>query len=325
MTYLIGIDLGGTNVVCGLLDAEGNVLRQAKRPTEAERGHEDIVRRIAGMAKGLMSEHGIDSRQVLAVGMGTPGRVNPELGVSVSSANLGWKNVPVAALLREQLGCPAFIDNDVRMYVYGEAMRGAGASYRHVLGVTVGTGIASAFVSDGRLHYGRAFSAGEIGHIAMDGLIHRCNCGKTGCLETLVSAPGIARKAREAIQSGRSSVLQQAFPDLDKLTAADVSRAYDQGDAVAIETMETVGLYLAKALAFNITALGPDVVIVGGGAALAGERLLAPVKRLLEELLPNVYRGKVQVHTAKWNEEAGMIGSALFAKLSVGGEGPRSS
>jgi glucokinase len=320
LNYLIGIDLGGTNIVCGLLDAEGNVLRQAKRPTEADRGHEDIIRRIAGTAKELMSEQGIDSREVLAVGMGTPGRVNPEMGVSVSSANLGWKNVPVAALLREQLGRPVYIDNDVRMYVYGEAMKGAGAAYRYVLGVTVGTGIASAFVADGRLHYGRTFSAGEIGHVAMDGLTHRCNCGKTGCLETLVSAPGIARYARETIQSGRNSILQQAFPDLDKLTAAAVSWAYDQGDAVAIETMETVGEYLAKALAFNITVLGPEAVIVGGGAALAGERLLGPVKRRLEGLLPNVHREQVPIHTAKWNDEAGIIGSALFAKFSAGGE-----
>jgi glucokinase len=318
MDYLIGIDLGGTNIVCGLLDAEGNVLRQAKRPTEADRGHEDIIRRIGETVKALMGELGIDSRQVLAIGMGTPGRVNPEQGISISSSNLGWKNVPIAALLQGQLDCPVYIDNDVRLYVYGEAMKGAGAAYRYVLGVTVGTGIASAFVADGHLHYGSVFSAGEIGHVAMDGLAHRCTCGKTGCLETLVSATGIARKAREMILSGRSSILQQAFTDLERLTAADVSRAYDQGDAVAIETMETVGEYLAKALAFNITVLGPDAVIIGGGAALAGERLLGPVKRKLKELLPNVHRERVPILTAKWNDEAGIIGSALFAKYAAG-------
>jgi glucokinase len=315
MEHLVGIDLGGTNIVCGLLNADGDVLGLMKAPTEASRGSDDILLRISGMVERLLKESHVDKESVLAVGMGTPGRVNPAQGISVSSSNLGWKNIPVAQLLQERIGCPVYIDNDVRMYVYGEATQGAGKDYRHVLGLTIGTGIASAFVSDGALHYGGAYYAGEIGHVTMEGLEDVCACGKIGCLETLVSAPGIAREARRLIQGGSGSILQSLQPDLSRLTSQDVSKAFDLGDEAAIAVMERTGKYLGRALAFAISVLSPDVVIIGGGAALAGDRLMNPMKEELKRTVAYAYWNRIEIKTAKWNEEAGVIGSALYAKF----------
>lgn len=310
----IGVDLGGTNIVCGAVTPEGTVLNKIKRPTEAAQGYGAVVAKIAGMiaeAAALSVECGT----VEAVGLGCPGIVDPERGVSVDSSNLGWRGVPVAGELERLTGLPVFVDNDVRMYVYGESMIGAGKDHRNVLGVTIGTGLACAFVQENRLFYGSGFMAGELGHIRADGVEYACNCGKIGCFETVVSATGIARQAAEQLRRGRNSVLRARFADNDfnRLTSADVSDGYDQQDPLCMEVMTRTGRLLGHSLALAATLYSPDVIIVGGGASLAGERLLAPARETLyTELLP-VFRNRIALKPAALTDDAGVAGSALHA------------
>lgn len=316
-TYYIGVDIGGTNIVCGLMDGQMNLLRKAKKPTMAANGADYVLGLIASTIDELLGQQNLTRSNLAAVGMGNPGFIDPVRGISLNSANLKWTNVPVSDKLGALLGgIPVFIDNDVRMYTYGEAAAGAGRGYDHVLGVTLGTGIAAAMINKGELYYGSGFLAGELGHVPLDGESALCGCGMRGCLETIASATGIARIAREKLERGEPSVLGQWFPGerRNEITAADVSRAYDEGDKLAKEVLQFVGRNLAKGLAWAITLWSPDVVVIGGGAANAGERLLAPMREALMPLILPMYRNNVVIKLAEMNDDAGVVGSAAFAR-----------
>lgn len=317
MTRLIGIDVGGTNIVCGLLDVEGNQIDWIKEPTEASNGSTYVIDKIGRMIEEVLLRHQVPKEKVLAVGIGTPGFVDPIKGESVYSANLNWRNVPLAERLSQLLNLPVFVDNDVRMYVYGEAMKGAGQGFAHVLGLTIGTGLAAAVVNDGQLYYGGGFMAGELGHIPMEGIHQRCSCGMDGCLEVFVSAPGMALQVRTQIAEGHTSLLEGWYADLMDITSLDISKAYDQGDAVARQVFHQTAKYLARGLSCAVPLLSPDVIVIGGGVALAGDRLLAPLREELQKLLHPDYMRRIEIKPALWNNEAGVIGIALYAKKRV--------
>ncbi|OXS55647.1 sugar kinase [Cohnella sp. CIP 111063] len=314
MNVTIGVDVGGTNIVCGATDEAGKVLRKLKRPTEAHAGHEAVLGRIAEMVAQIREELGAGIR-VTSVGVGIPGLVDPLAGVSKFAGNLKWRDIPVAGLLGEQIGLPVFIDNDVRMYIYGEAVAGAGQGYEHVLGITIGTGIAAAIVNGGELYYGHKALAGELGHVRMDGVEEDCACGLSGCLETVASASGLVRQAKKALREGRESLLNEWFPGeaLEQLTAADLSKAMDAGDELAADIIVRAGKLNGRALAAAALVLSPDVIVVGGGGALAGERLMAPLREELYRLLLPDFREGLKVVTAEHNDDAGIIGSSLYA------------
>ena len=316
MSCCIGIDIGGTNTVIGLIGPDGRIARRAKIATQAADGPDRILDRIAAQVNELLNESGMSKSSVAAIGMGVPGFIDHEQGIAVSSVNLHWKNVPVAEGIRQRLGIPAYINNDVRMYVYGEAAQGAGKGFRHVLGVTVGTGLAAGVVSEGKLYHGGGNMAGELGHIPLEGIPYTCNCGLTGCLETVASATGIVRQAMDRIREGRPTVLRQWFSEetMSRMQAKDISRAYDLGDEVAVEVMNTTGTYLGLGLAYAVTLFSPDVVIIGGGVAAAGERLLAPVREAMKSRLIRNYWDRIRVVTAELGDDAGVIGSGLYAK-----------
>jgi glucokinase len=313
MDVLIGIDVGGTNIVCGLLDLEGNLLDTIKEPTEASKGTDLIIEKIQKMIEQILSRRNISLDKVLCIGVGTPGLVDPIKGISIFAANLNWQNIPLAEKLNNLMHIPVFIDNDVRMYVLGEALMGAGQGYEQVLGITVGTGLAAASVQQGRLFYGGGYLAGELGHIRIEGIHQKCNCGMTGCLEILVSAPGMVRQVHARIAEGNDSILSRWHTDLSFITSAEISKAFDAGDLVATQVFNHTGKLLARGLACAIPLFSPDVVVIGGGVALAGERLLAPLRNELEKLLLPMYVERIKILTATHNDHAGVIGSALYA------------
>jgi glucokinase len=313
MARYIGVDIGGTNIAFGLVDEANQCLIFNKIATEANRGAIHIVQSIAAHILEIAEQAG---EPVIAVGVGVPGFVDHEAGISVKAVNLGWENYPFVAELQKLISLPVYINNDVRLYIYGEALAGAGKGFKHVLGITLGTGLAAAVVNEGKLYYGRGNRAGELGHIAMDGNPFTCNCGKIGCLETVASANGIARQAKNAIIQGQASLLEIRFPGnrVNAITALDVCNAYDEGDKLAIKVMEDTGVYLGKGLAYAVNLYSPDVIIIGGGASSAGERLLGPMRRQLEEAILPIYWEGLAIRIAQRIEEAGIIGSALYAK-----------
>ena len=316
MSYLVGIDVGGTNIVCGLVDMEYNLLQTLKRPTERHLGSDHVLNKMVSMIDELLENAKVDRSELKAVGAGIPGFIDPKRGYVTFNSNLQWRDLPFADLLSEKIGVPVFIDNDVRMYIFGEAMKGAGKGANVVHGVTVGTGLAAATVSNGELFYGSGYMAGELGHVTIDGEKTPCGCGLTGCLETVVSATGIARQASEALAAGRESSLREVYEKGD-LSAAEVSKAYDAGDALAIEIMNYTGKVLGKGLAYSISLFSPDVVVIGGGGAMAGERLLKPMREELERSVYKGYLERLSIRVGELIDNGGVIGSAAFANSSV--------
>ncbi|WP_309121192.1 ROK family protein [Paenibacillus sp.] len=314
MKYAAGVDVGGTNVVCGLIEETGRVVARHKYATAPENGSAAVLEGIGAAIERLREEAGIAADDLEAIGLGIPGLSDPERGVSVRAVNLHWSQVPVAAEMRRRLGKPAYIDNDVRMYAYGEALAGAGRGARYVLGVTIGTGLASAFVQNGELLYGHRCMAGEIGHVPIEHFESiPCNCGRTGCLETVVSATGIARQARTRIERGERSSLAERFPDLSRLRSVDVTEACLAGDALAKDVLDRTGRALGAALAWAVPLLSPDAIVIGGGGALAGDALFVPMKQELESRLLQDYKDQFAIKSAELHDDAGLIGSALWA------------
>ncbi|MDB5052686.1 MAG: hypothetical protein JWM44_736 [Bacilli bacterium] len=314
MDILIGIDVGGTNIVCGVLDLEGNLLDTIKVKTEAEKGSEYVIRKIQSTVEELLFRGNLSLNKVQCIGIGTPGFVDPIEGVSIYSANLNWRNIPLAKILSKAMNIPVFVDNDVRMYVLGEAIAGAGKGFEHVLGVTIGTGLAAASVNQGRLFYGGGFMAGELGHIPIEEIHQKCNCGMVGCLEILVSAPGMVRQVQSKIAEGNKTILSKKHPDLSKITSADISAAFDLNDLVSQQVFKKTGELLAKGLASAILLLSPDVIVIGGGVAFAGERLLAPLRNEIGKIVHSEYLKRIKITAAAHIEYAGVMGSALNAR-----------
>jgi len=320
MGYYIGLDVGGTHIVGGLLDSDGTLLHTLKIQTEATKGTEFVLNRMVELIGQLLEERGIEDHTALeAVGIGIPGFIQPAEGLVKLAANLPFTNIHIADEIRNRVGAPVYIHNDVKMIVYGEAIQGAGRGYDHVFGITLGTGMASGFVDHGRLLTGGGDLAGEIGHVRMEEIPYHCGCGMQGCLETVASATGIVRQAIDALDRGRPSLLGEWFPlnNRSALTAKDVTKAYDAGDQVAIDIMKYTGTILGKALAFAVILYSPDVIIVGGGVASAGERLLRPLRDTLLAHVHPLYRERIQVVTPTLHEHAGVIGSAEYARMML--------
>jgi glucokinase len=312
-----GIDIGGTGTTVGLFDAGRKLLAasgfatmdgQTVRFGDAMSFMDRLSREIRA-ALGQLQLHS----ELAGVGIGVPGQVDPVNGVVKEATNLGWREVALAAEMQSRLGVPVRIDHDVRTFAWGEVMAGAAQGCRNVLCLTIGTGIAAGILLNGQLIRGSHYLAGEIGHAAVAGLTTQCACGKTGCLETIVSAPGIARLASQA---GLTA------PDGEQpITAREVTRMCEEGNAAALEIYRYAAELLADKLETAVALLDPEIVVIGGGVAEAGEFLFAPLRGKLHEQLPWL-RGKLRVVKGDLGEKAGLIG-ALYHILPKDAEGDR--
>lgn len=250
------------------------------------------------------------------MGIGVPGILDIKNGISRFSPNFPkWEEVPIVAWMESHLHIPTYIDNDARVNLYGEWKFGAGKNRNNVLMITLGTGLGGAAVIDGRVIYGATGSAGEIGHINMFREGRECRCGSSGCLGRYVSALGILRTFREKVQLGQHSIIcDWVDNDLDKVTADMLSRAYDDGDAVAIETMRETGELLGYGLCAVFSLYNPEIIIVGGGMSRMGDRLLQYTREILDTHALRIPYSCCTIITAVLGDAAGMLGAAVYAK-----------
>lgn len=321
--YVAGIDMGGTNIAAVIMDAEGQTRGWVTWPTEATRGPEAIIKRIISLTKFLMAENGITEQQLCGIGLGVPGLVNSREGRSVFSPNLpGWRNIPVAELVAGGTAVPVLVDNDVRMAAWGEKLLGAGRGREDVICLTLGTGIGAGIFIQGKMFTGRDESAGEIGHVTVEKDGPQCSCGNYGCLEMYASGRGIARRMREAIAAGATSlVLDLANGDAGSITAAMVCQAAARGDQPAGQVIKETALYLGIALAGLANIFNPQRIVLGGGVMGSGELLLEPVRREVRERAMPLNR-EVEIVAAELGERAGAIGAAALARQEfILGEG----
>ncbi|WP_232318270.1 ROK family glucokinase [Salisediminibacterium beveridgei] len=313
-----GIDIGGTTVKMALIDEEGTIFDKWEIPTDKRESGKHILRDIAAslhQATGRL--HNV--HHILGAGVGAPGYIDVENGVIVEAVNLGWKNVAVSAELGEALGVPVFADNDANLAAAGEKWKGAGGDADNLLAVTLGTGVGGGIIAGGEILHGYAGLAGEIGHITVlkEGGAP-CNCGKQGCLETVSSATGIARMAKEALnQFDGESELKNIQTANGTIEAKDVFAEAAKGDELASSIVRESMDHLGFTLANLCNSLNPQVVVIGGGVSKAGEQLLEAMRGSFTRFsIPKIAQ-ETEIKIATLGNDAGVIGAAWLAKQKL--------
>jgi glucokinase len=282
MSYVVGVDIGGTNVVVGTLPKDGNsfhgLLTEA---TDLSGGPDAVVNQITRLVSGSLSatrkELGNDI-EVVGVGIGSPGPLDTRSGMVLMTPNLGWTNMPLRDRVSTAVQLPATLDNDANCAVLGEWWRGAAQGGEIVIGLTIGTGIGGGIVLGGEIFHGASDVAGEIGHASIDQAGRRCNCGNYGCLEAYASGPAIARRAVEGLEAGSPSRLPEYVDgELSQITARTVSEAARDGDTFCLDVIRETAHFLGGAIANLINIFNPDTVVICGGVTLAGDHLFDPL------------------------------------------------
>ena len=311
--YRIGVDIGGTNVKIALVDFDGKIVYSNTVPTRAEMGYEAGVNNIKQAIKELMQETGETAATIEAIGFGLPGQIDYKEGIVKNLPNIpGWVNIPLAKIIEDEFSIPTRLDNDVRCAALGELNFGAGKGCENLICITVGTGIGSGIVLNGKLVRGASNAAGEIGHIKMDmtgGPL--CGCGDYGCFEAYASGPAIVTMAKEYISGGKSAKYKEMATD-GIITPYIVAQAALQGDAVSIQIFKQMGKIIGTGLASVINLLNPEKIIIGGGVADAGAILLDPIKATIADRAMPIQASAVQVVPAQLANTAGVIGASLL-------------
>ena len=309
----IGVDVGGTKIAALRVAAEGAVVARATRRTPAE----DEAATLAALDEAV-EEVRVDA--VVAIGVGAAGLVDVARGTLLSSPNLSWRDVPLRERLRSSFGLPVTVDNDATAGAWGEYRLGASRGVPHSLFVGVGTGIGGGIVQDGRLVRGASGFAGEIGHVIVEPDGPPCGCGNRGCWEQVASGHAIARAGRAAIAARPDSAIAAlAGGDPGAVTGAMVTEAALAGDETAVAILQEVGRRLGEGVAGLVNVLDPSIVVMGGGAAMAGDLLLEPLRAAYRATVEGVdVRPEVPIVPASLGNDAGAVGAALLALDAVG-------
>ena len=309
----VGVDVGGTKILAVRIARDGEVQARAGAETPAEDQEATLVAMVEA-ARAIMAP------EVLAVGVGAAGIVDVANGTLRYAPNLAWRDVAIVERMRAALGLPCQLDNDANAAAYAEFRLGAGRGYRHVLLVTVGTGLGGGIVTDGRLFRGAHGFAAEIGHVVVEPDGPVCGCGNRGCWERVASGSTIGRLGREeARRQPGSELARLAEGDPDAVTGRLVTRAAEAGDPAASEILAEVGRRLGVGIAGLVNILDPQIVVVGGGAIAAGELLLEPARAAFAETVEGVgHRPRVPIVAAQLGPDAGAVGSAALALEELG-------
>lgn len=308
----IGIDVGGTNVKIALVE-DGKIIYSNTVPTYAKMGYEYTVNNIKQAIRDLMKETTTTEKDIEGIGFDFPGQVDYQTGVVKLAPNIpGWVNVPIAQMIEDEFHIPTKIDNDVRCAALGEMKFGAGRGCENFICITVGTGIGSGIVINGKIVRGASNAAGEIGHIKLQaegGPL--CGCGDSGCLEAFASGPAIVAMAQDYLKGGKSSKFAELAGD-GEITPYIVAKAAEAGDPVAKRIFEIMGYRIGIGLTSVINLLNPEKVIIGGGVAECGDLLLEPIRKTVKTRAMKVAGETVEIVPAELGNSAGVIGASML-------------
>ena len=312
MTEAIGVDLGGTKMLVGVVDSERRVVYRSSAPSIGL-GQQELLETLERQLRSALEAR----PGVVAAGLGIPCTIDRQRGAAIIAVNLQLADVPIRDLMSERLGLPVMVDNDANLALLAESRFGAARGARNAAMLTIGTGIGGGLIVDGRLYRGSTGAAGELGHIVIeaDGPPCQGNCPNRGCVESLASGTAIAREGRAAAERAPESALGRALAGGEALDGALVTDAALEGDETAREVLALVGRRIGVALSSLANALDPDVIVIGGGAIRAGELLVEPARsELAARALPPMNRTRVEA--AELGPDAGMIGAAALAMLA---------
>lgn len=301
MKYALGIDIGGTNTVVGLVNKEGKVLGTDSVKTQSFPVLEEYVKTVSKLAKDLIAKNNVSVDDIVGLGIGAP-NANYYTGNIEMAPNLPWKQdkVPLAKMFREELNIPVTITNDANAAALGEKMYGVAKDMDNFIMITLGTGVGSGIVINGQLVYGHDGFAGELGHVIIERNGRLCGCGRRGCLETYCSATGIVRTAKER--------------NTPFLTSKDIYDAAVKGDETAIDIFKETGTRLGRALADMVVFSSPEAFVLFGGLAKAGDFIVKYTKEAMEEAIMPIFKGKVKILLSTMKDaDAAVLGASALA------------
>lgn len=315
MRYYAGVDLWGTNTKIGILDIDGNIFKSSIIKTFSDRGVDDTLNRIWETIRNLVQELDIDIKNLSGIGIGIPGPVKDQSIVKFF-ANFPWeKNINVKELMEKISGVETKLDNDVNIIAMGEAKYGAAKSSSSSVTIALGTGIGGGIYINGSLISGFSGAGGEIGHIKLEKDGKLCGCGQRGCFEAYASATGMIREAVSRLAVNKSNLLYELIDKkIDKLEAKDIFDAAKQGDSFSLDIIDYETEYLAMGIGNILNILNPEVIVIGGGVALAGDILFNPLKEKLKKYVLPVALEDLKIVPGVLGNEAGIKGAVgLFA------------
>jgi glucokinase len=310
--YVVGIDIGGTNTVFGIVDARGTIIASGSIKTNKFNEVEDYVNELHTELFRLLEQNNATDK-IMGIGVGAPNG-NYFNGTIEFAPNLPWRGViPLAQMLTDRFGIPVSLTNDANAAAIGEMTYGAARGLKDFIMITLGTGVGSGIVVNGQLVYGHDGFAGELGHVIVRPNNGRlCGCGRTGCLEAYTSATGVARTAREFLEVRNEPSSLRQIPIQD-ITSKDVYDAAITGDKLALEIFDYTGKILGEAFANFIAFSSPKAIILFGGLAKAGDLILKPIKEAMDRNTLNIYKGKVKIMFSELKEsDAAVLGASAL-------------
>lgn len=312
---VLAIDLGGTKIVTAIISEKGEMLARKYCLTLADEGPERVISRILSAGEHLFNVGDISPSQLSGIGIAAAGAIDVEKGIITLSPNLpGWHNIPLRGIVEEKYKVDTFLINDASAAALGEHRFGAGRGTKNLIYITVSTGIGGGIIINGKLYFGSSGGAGEIGHMTIDVNGPRCNCGNTGCLETLASGTAIAKEAIRRISRGeKSSLIKMVAGKIENITAEEVSLAAQDGDSLALEVIAKAASYLGTGMVNLVNIFNPEMIVIGGGVAKIGDLLFEPVRQAVKERAFPLLSQAVRIVPAELGDDAGLFGAAIFA------------
>ncbi|MBI4319468.1 MAG: ROK family protein [Chloroflexi bacterium] len=316
-SFIVAIDLGGTSLRVAAIDFQGRIIKRLATPTRAEEGPDAVIKRITDKVAELLGAERF--RRVAAVALGVPGPLDPSTGIVFSPPNMpGWERVPLKQIFEDEFPVPVCLGNDANAAALGEQMFGAGKGTRHMIYLTVSTGIGGGVIADGKLLLGAGGSAGEVGHMTIDLNGPRCGCGNIGCLEALASGTAIARQARAQLEKGsKSSMLDAVGGDLSRLTGEIVVREAEKRDPLASEIVHDAAVALGVGVVNLAHLFDPEMVVIGGGISNAGPLLFDPVRAIAQERAMDIVKRHLRIERTALGDDVGLLGAAALAIASI--------
>ncbi|MBI4180407.1 MAG: ROK family protein, partial [Chloroflexi bacterium] len=315
----LAVDVGGSKILTALANSSGKIFSRDLRITPAIEGPQAVINSVIASSKHTLAEAGATIAEIKVIGISIAGISDPKKGVVFSSPHLpGWHNVLLKRIMEKELGKKTFLLNDANAAALGELYFGAGRGTRNFIYITISTGIGGGIVINGELYSGAFGMAGEVGHMTIDDAGPLCDCGNSGCWEALASGTALTREARHRINEGaRTSILDYAGGEIEQVTAQVIHTAAKGGDALAQELIAQTGYYLGVGLANLINIFNPELIVIGGGLANIGDRLLQPAFKVAGERALHEPYQKLRFAYAELGQDSGVLGAAAFALQQV--------
>jgi glucokinase len=312
---MIGVDLGGTKIYTVVADASGAIIGSSKKSTPVKKGFDVVMERCAQTVEEALEEAGLKLSGCGGLGMGVPSPVDQRTGVALFSPNLNWRDVPVKQAMQKHVSLPVFVDNDVNMGALGEFALGAARGANTIAGFLVGTGIGGGVIIDGNVIHGKNYTGGELGHMVVVAEGPPCGCGTRGCLEAVASRVALSRDINEAIQRGVPTMFKELLGEkTDRIKSGMLKKAYRAGDHLAVQLLNRCAWYVGIAVANITNAIGPDMIILGGGVYEAlGQELLPVTCQSAQQHFFGTAGHDMPIKLAELGDDSVPLGAAVFA------------